>query len=96
MKRYLPVLVFCLGSLARTTFADEVPTGYERQAAEARALLTKAMTRYEQVGDKAFAEFNRQGRFTSQALYIYVVDTRGIMLASGGPSCCGIPSSVAS
>ncbi len=86
MKRYLPILIFCLGSLARITFADEVPAGYEREAAEARALLTRAVERYEQVGDAAFAEFNRQGRFTSQDLYTYVVDTRGTMLASGGPS----------
>jgi len=52
----------------------------------AKALLIKALARYHDQGDKAFAEFSRQGEFVSGNLYVYVIDTKGVMLASGGPS----------
>jgi len=52
----------------------------------AKALLVKALARYHDQGDKAFAEFSRQGEFVKGELYVYVVDTNGVMLASGGPS----------
>lgn len=52
----------------------------------AKALLVKALARYHDQGDKAFAEFSRQGDFVKGELYVYVVDTNGVMLASGGPS----------
>jgi cytochrome c len=52
----------------------------------AKALLVKALARYHDQGDKAFAEFSRQGEFVKGELYVYVVDTKGVMLASGGPS----------
>lgn len=52
----------------------------------AKALLIKALARYHDQGDKAFAEFSRQGEFVNGELYVFVVDTRGVMLASGGPS----------
>jgi signal transduction histidine kinase len=56
------------------------------QGPAAKALLEKAVARYQQVGDKAFAEFSRQGEFVDGERYVFVVDTKGIMLASGGPS----------
>lgn len=56
------------------------------QGPAARALLEKAVTRYQEVGDKAFAEFSRQGEFVDGERYVFVVDTHGVMLASGGPS----------
>ncbi|AKK00430.1 hypothetical protein PHLH5_12550 [Pseudomonas sp. Cab53] len=52
----------------------------------ARALLEKALAYYHDNGDKAFAAFSRQGEFVDQDRYVFVVDTRGVMLASGGPS----------
>ncbi|HEX8596018.1 MAG TPA: cache domain-containing protein [Pseudomonas sp.] len=56
------------------------------QGAAASALLEKAVQRFQQEGDKAFAEFSRQGEFVDGERYVFVVDTKGVMLASGGPS----------
>ncbi|KQN56063.1 calcium channel protein [Pseudomonas sp. Leaf48] len=50
------------------------------------ALLEKALAYYHQNGDKAFAAFSRQGEFVDKDRYVFVVDTKGVMLASGGPS----------
>ncbi|NBB11452.1 cache domain-containing protein [Pseudomonas sp. SLFW] len=58
----------------------------EQEAASAKALLEKAVTHYRQVGDKALAEFSRQGEFVNGERYVFVTDTNGVMLASGGPS----------
>ncbi|MCJ8204899.1 cache domain-containing protein [Pseudomonas sp. RGM2987] len=52
----------------------------------ARALLEKALAYYHDNGDKALAVFSRQGEFVDQDRYVFVVDTKGVMLASGGPS----------
>jgi hypothetical protein len=62
----------------------------------AKALLVKALARYHDEGDKAFAEFSRQGEFVSGDLYVFVVDTKGVMLASGGPSAVLIGRDVSS
>ncbi|MBV4479004.1 cache domain-containing protein [Pseudomonas khavaziana] len=58
----------------------------EADAQAAKALLEKALAYYHQQGDKAFAAFSRQGEFIDQDRYVFVVDTRGVLLASGGPS----------
>ncbi|MBD9440811.1 cache domain-containing protein [Pseudomonas sp. PDM04] len=50
------------------------------------ALLEKALAYYHDNGDKAFAAFSRQGEFVDKDRYVFVVDTQGVMLASGGPS----------
>ncbi|WP_285420508.1 cache domain-containing protein [Pseudomonas sp. efr-133-TYG-5] len=50
------------------------------------ALLEKALAYYHDNGDKAFAAFSRQGEFVDKDRYVFVVDTQGTMLASGGPS----------
>ncbi|EJM67685.1 cache domain-containing protein [Pseudomonas sp. GM55] len=50
------------------------------------ALLEKALAYYHQNGDKAFAAFSRQGEFVDKDRYVFVLDTKGVMLASGGPS----------
>lgn len=52
----------------------------------AQALLEKALAYYHDHGDKAFAAFSRQGEFVDKDHYVFVVDTKGTMLASGGPS----------
>ncbi|NVZ99651.1 cache domain-containing protein [Pseudomonas gingeri] len=73
------LLLLCGGmASAATAPADEAPA--------ARALLEKALAYYHDQGDKAFAAFSRQGEFVDQDRYVFVVDTRGVMLASGGPS----------
>lgn len=52
----------------------------------ARALLERALAYYDDYGDYAFAAFSRQGEFVDKDRYVFVVDTQGVMLASGGPS----------
>ncbi|SFX58482.1 Cache domain [Pseudomonas sp. NFPP02] len=58
----------------------------EADAQAAKALLEKALAYYHKQGDKAFAAFSRQGEFIDQDRYVFVVDTKGVLLASGGPS----------
>ncbi|WP_248916056.1 cache domain-containing protein [Pseudomonas moorei] len=73
------MLLLCLGQVqaADTEKADS-------QAAI--ALLEKALAYYNENGDKAFAAFSRQGEFVDKDRYVFVLDTKGVMLASGGPS----------
>ncbi|MBJ2282894.1 cache domain-containing protein [Pseudomonas sp. MF6755] len=58
----------------------------EADAQAAKALLEKALAYYHKQGDKALAAFSRQGEFIDQDRYVFVVDTQGVLLASGGPS----------
>ena len=73
------MLLLCLGQVqaANTEKSDS-------QAAI--ALLEKALAYYHENGDKAFAAFSRQGEFVDKDRYVFVLDTKGVMLASGGPS----------
>lgn len=52
----------------------------------ARALLARAVIRYRQQGDEAFAAFNGPTEFVDGELYVWVLGTDGVMLASGGSS----------
>ncbi len=49
-------------------------------------LLRQAVEYYRLQGDAAFAAFSRQGEFIQDNRYVFVVDSAGTMLASGGPS----------
>ena len=71
---------------ARST--PPAPTSLVERADETRCarLLDKAVSRLREVGDAALLEFNRSPEFLDKELYVYVVDTDGMMLASGGPS----------
>lgn len=72
--------LFSLGVFAQTGVE------YEQETERASRLLDKAVTYYKANGESAFAAFSRQGVFIDGELYVYVVDTSGVMLASGGPS----------
>ena len=61
-------------------------TAQEEDAEAAKALLQKALAYYQSNGDKALAAFSRQGDFVDHDRYVFVVDTQGVLLASGGPS----------
>lgn len=61
-------------------------TSYEDKERQAKALLVKAVDAFELQGQSVLAAISRQGAFTAQDAYVYVLDTRGVMLASGGPS----------
>ncbi|PBJ92764.1 calcium channel protein [Pseudomonas plecoglossicida] len=72
----------CVLAMAQSPSSDV----YDAENQRARALLAKAVALYQASGDNALAAFSRQGEFVDGELYIYVVDTSGVMLASGGPS----------
>ena len=57
-----------------------------QDAARAQALLQRAVAFYKEVKDLALAHFGPQGEFVSDDLYVYVVSTKGVLLASGGLS----------
>lgn len=61
-------------------------TAYADQEQRARDLLQRAVEHYRAQGDTAFAAFSRQGDFINGEHYVFVVDTSGTMLASGGTS----------
>ena len=64
----------------------QAATAHEQDAQAAKALLEKALAYFHDNGDKAFAVFSRQGEFVDKDRYVFVVDTKGVLLASGGPS----------
>lgn len=72
-----------MGMLFHSLLQAEALSDNERVA---RELLERASSYYLQEGERAFAAFSRQGQFTEDDLYVFVVDRDGIMLASGGPS----------
>ena len=57
-----------------------------QDAARAQALLQRAVAYYKEVKDLALAHFGPQGEFVDDDLYVYVVSTSGVLLASGGLS----------
>jgi signal transduction histidine kinase len=81
VRKAVVALFVCLCAAQLWAAGDEA-----QEAPAAKALLEKAVARYRQEGDKALAEFSRQGEFVDGERYVFVTDTNGIMLASGGPS----------
>lgn len=79
LLRFTWLLLLCCSQV-------HVATAQEADAQAAKALLEKALAYYHKQGDKAFAAFSRQGEFIDQDRYVFVVDTKGVLLASGGPS----------
>ncbi|RQO49773.1 cache domain-containing protein [Pseudomonas sp. KBW05] len=79
MLRIIWLLLLCCSQVHAATVE-------EADAQAAKALLEKALAYYQTQGDKAFAAFSRQGEFIDQDRYVFVVDTQGVLLASGGPS----------
>lgn len=76
-----------LGSMFVLCLGQVQAAGTEKADSQAAiALLEKALAYYHDNGDKAFAAFSRQGEFVDKDRYVFVVDTKGVMLASGGPS----------
>lgn len=78
------LLLVSLLTSAFSLFAAQATAPAE--AERAQALLNKAVAYYQKEGDKAFAAFSRQGEFVDGDLYVFVLDSKGTMLASGGPS----------
>lgn len=87
MNLYRAFAALCLCFFSLAGFAQQTSVdAYDVDTEHAKALLVKAVAEYKAKGDAALAEFSRQGAYVDGELYIYVVDTTGVMLASGGPS----------
>jgi cytochrome c len=61
-------------------------TDSQDDAQRAKALLERAVLYYQEHHDSAMAAFSRQGDFIDNNCYVMVLNTQGVMLASGGPS----------
>ncbi|AZF46832.1 MULTISPECIES: cache domain-containing protein [unclassified Pseudomonas] len=79
LLRFTWLLLLCCSQVHAATAQDA-------EAQAAKALLEKALAYYQSNGDQALAAFSRQGEFIDQDRYVFVVDTKGVLLASGGPS----------
>jgi len=55
-------------------------------ATRAQALLSRAVDFMEANGDKALATFSRSSEFVEDDLYVYVLNEKGVIEASGGAS----------
>ncbi|MCS3835713.1 cytochrome c [Pseudomonas sp. JAI111] len=79
----------CLIAFSGLIMGAEPPApleAYQAEASQARGLLAKAVAAYKEEGETVLAQLSRQGRFTAPNTYVYVINTQGVMLASGGPS----------
>jgi len=75
-------------SLAADTapMAASASTRQSDEGARTQVLLDRAETHLREQGEQAMASFSRAGEFTDGELYVYVIDTQGNFLASGGSS----------
>lgn len=86
VHRFVRLMAMLLLGLGLGLSQAQAATPAKDDGEAARALLEKALAYYHDNGDKAFAAFSRQGEFVDKDRYVFVVDTQGVMLASGGPS----------
>lgn len=78
----LATLLSCAAGLAAAT--ERLSERWdERRAA---LLLERAAAHLQSRGEAALGDFARQGEFVDRDLYVYVLDTEGRFLASGGSS----------
>ncbi|MDD2736988.1 MAG: cache domain-containing protein, partial [Desulfuromonadaceae bacterium] len=75
-----------VASAAENPTVKPAATDSTNDAKRARELLDRAVAYYEEKKDKALAAFNRQGEFIQGELYVYAINTTGVLLASGGSS----------
>lgn len=81
------VAVFVSGSVWAEAASAKAKNQSKVPAAErAQKLLQRAVIHYQRKGDLALAEFSRAGEFIDDEYYVYVLNLRGIVLASGGSS----------
>src|SRR5208337_2489989 len=84
LKRLAHVVLAC--ALVQIALRADAATADAVDAARAQALLQRAVAHYKEVKESALAAFDREGEFVDGELYVYVISTEGVMLASGGPS----------
>ena len=80
-------LALLIGPPAIAQTVDQALTTTDSQAAmQAQKLLQRAVRAYQANGEQALAAFSRSGEFIDGAYYVYVLNLKGNMLASGGTS----------
>ena len=84
LKRLAYVILAC--AMTQIALRPDVATAEAADAARAHALLERAVGHYKEVEQSALAAFGPKGKFVDGELYVYVISTKGVMLASGGPS----------
>jgi hypothetical protein len=77
---------FCLGIALLWALVASSQAQVTSDGEQARRLLQSAVEYYRMQGDAALAAFSWQGEFIDGQHYVFVVDTQGTMLASGGSS----------
>ena len=84
LKRLAHVVFAC--ALAQIALRADAAMADAVDAARAQALLQHAVAHYKGVKESVLTDFDRKGEFVDGELYVYVISTKGVMLASGGPS----------
>jgi len=84
LKRLAHVVLAC--AMVQIALRADAAMVDAADAARAQALLERAVAHYKEVEESALAAFGRKGKFVEGELYVYVISTKGVMLASGGPS----------
>ena len=84
LKRLAHVVLAC--ALVQIALRADAVMADAADATRAQALLERAVAHYKEVEESALAAFGRKGKFVEGELYVYVISTKGVMLASGGPS----------
>jgi len=84
LKRLAYVVLAC--AMMQIALRPDVAMADAADAARAQALLERAVGHYKEVEQSALAAFGPKGKFVDGELYVYVISTKGVMLASGGPS----------
>ena len=99
LKRLVYIALACalaqtgaLGADMATPAANSTVSAQD--AVRAQALLQRAVAYYKAIKDLALAHFSPKGEFVDDLLYVYVVSTSGVLLASGGLSSSWIGSNV--
>ena len=93
LKRLAYVVVAC--AMVQIALRPDATMADAADAARAQALLERAVTHYNEVEESALAAFGHKGKFVDGELYVYVISSKGVMLASGGPSSALIGRDVA-
>jgi cytochrome c len=94
------VLAYALAQTAAFGADLATPTANATDSAEdaglrAQVLLQRAVAHYQDNKEPALTDFSSNGEFVDGELYVYVVSTAGVLLASGGPSSSLIGRNVA-
>ena len=89
LKRLVYVALACAFAQTAALDANAATPGANatvsaEDSVRAQALLQRAVAYYKAIKDHALEHFSPQGEFIDDELYVYVVSTSGVLLASGG------------